>query len=96
MMAEHYQILALNYHNLRHIHVDKEWIAVEYLCRTKHKLWDDNLSHLQLINCELAKEAEDQREDVRDPLSIKDLEGTADADSDDDDDDDDDDNSSIE
>jgi hypothetical protein len=50
----------------------------------------------QLINFELAKEAEDLREDVPEPLSIEDLEGAADIDSDNDDDDGDDDDSSIE
>jgi hypothetical protein len=62
---------------------------VEYLRRTKNKLWDDNLGHLELINFELAEEAEDLREDVSELLSIEDLEGAANGDRDDDDDGDD-------
>jgi hypothetical protein len=72
------------------IPMDEEWIAVEYLQHTKcsRQLWDDNLGHLELINFELAKEAEDLRGDARGPLNIEGLEGAADVDTDDDGDDD--------
>jgi hypothetical protein len=54
-------MLALNYHNVKKVCIDDNWIVSEYLHRTKHKLWDDSLSHLELINFDIAKEAEDNR-----------------------------------
>jgi hypothetical protein len=39
----------------------------------KHKLWDDSLGHLELIDFEIAKEAEDARLEPPKPFTMADL-----------------------
>jgi hypothetical protein len=57
------------------VHIDDNWIVSEYLHHTKHKLWDDSLATLlELINFEIAKEAEDDRlEPPQPPFTMTDL-----------------------
>ena len=71
--SKHYSMLALTYHNVKKVYIDERWIVSEYLKRTKGKLWDDSLGHLELINFEMAKEAEDDRLEPPRPFTMADL-----------------------
>jgi hypothetical protein len=71
--SKHYATLALSYHNVKKVHIDENWIPLECLHHTKHKLWDASLGHLELINFEIAKEAEDDRLEPPQSLTMADL-----------------------
>jgi hypothetical protein len=71
--SKHYLILVLNYHYVKEVYIDESWIVSEYLKRTKGKLWDDSLGHLELINFEIVKEAEDDRLEPPRPFTMADL-----------------------
>ena len=64
----------MNYHNIRRTHVDEKWIASKCLHHTKHKLWKDDAGHLDLINFEIAAEAQEHREEEPQLVTIEELE----------------------